>query len=303
MPGRPTVITVDGTGVPIHHQPNRGMDEHRTMSVCLSRVLLLMTLTLSAATSAFAQYPMPRRAASAVGENYRVEFSAFLWEPPPEIVVQSSVLDLPATTVDLAGDLGVEKQYLPEFRGVIRAARKHKFRASYIPIKYTAETTLEGTIVFNGTIYRVGVPVTADFEWRAFRFGYEYDFVSRDRGFVGLIVEAKYTDVKLELAASGLSETAEARVPIPAIGGIFRVYPARNVSLTGEFTGFTLPGDLTEGDDTATYLDWDIYGTVNFTNNVGVQAGYRTLDLSYRYDEDFGDFKLEGFYFGGVVRF
>jgi hypothetical protein len=42
---------------------------------------------------------------------------------------------------------------------------------------------------------------------------------------------------------------------------------------------------------------------VNFTNNFGVQAGYRTLDASYTAKNDTGDLKLRGLYFTGVARF
>jgi hypothetical protein len=42
---------------------------------------------------------------------------------------------------------------------------------------------------------------------------------------------------------------------------------------------------------------------VNFTNYVGVQAGFRRLDASYIAKKDTGDLKLNGLYFAGVVRF
>ena len=32
-------------------------------------------------------------------------------------------------------------------------------------------------------------------DWKAYRFTYEFDFVSRNHGFVGLLLDAKYTDV------------------------------------------------------------------------------------------------------------
>ena len=46
-----------------------------------------------------------------------------------------------------------------------------------------------------------------------------------------------------------------------------------NISITGEVTGFKLP-DSIDGRYNAHYVDFDIYGTVNFTNNVGVKGGY-----------------------------
>jgi hypothetical protein len=272
------------------------------MAFVCPRGLAGVLLVLSVASPVAAQYGR-RAPAGPVGEQYRVEFGAFLWQPTPEIVVESALGDIAGTRIDLVSDLGIEEGNLPEFRAVLRPARKHKLRVSYVPIHYAAEATVERTFAFNGTIFRVGVPVASDYEWKAWRFGYEYDFVSRERGFVGLIAEVKYTDVKLDLDSNGLEESASARVPVPAVGGIFRVYPASLVSITGEVTGMKLPGSLTEGDETAHYLDWDLYATVNATPNIGVQAGYRTLDLSYRTSEDFGEFRVEGWYFGAVVRF
>ena len=46
-----------------------------------------------------------------------------------------------------------------------------------------------------------------------------------------------------------------------------------------------------------------MYGTVNFSNNVGVQGGYRALNLGYLIKEDTGSFVLKGIYFGVIARF
>ena len=45
------------------------------------------------------------------------------------------------------------------------------------------------------------------------------------------------------------------------------------------------------------------YGTLNFTNNIGVKGGYRTLDLGYHINDDTGSFVLKGIYFGAVLRY
>ena len=62
---------------------------------------------------------------------------------------------------------------------------------------------LRRSIVFNGNVYSVGLPVQGEFKWDAWRFGYEYDFIYRDRGFLGVIAEAKYTHVSAELDVAG----------------------------------------------------------------------------------------------------
>ena len=67
--------------------------------------------------------------------------------------------------------------------------------------------------------------MNSSLDWKAYRFGYEYDFLYRDRCFVGFVLEAKYTDVEVDLKSPIDSECARARAPIPALGGIARVYP------------------------------------------------------------------------------
>jgi len=50
-------------------------------------------------------------------------------------------------------------------------------------------------------------------------------------------------------------------------------------------------------------LDFDLNGTVNFTNNIGAQVGYRSFDVGYKFDNDDGSFVLKGLYFGIVARY
>jgi hypothetical protein len=148
--------------------------------------------------------------------------------------------------------------------------------------------------------------VGTELSWNAYRFGYEWDFIYRDRGFAGLILEAKYTDVKATLTAAtvGVAQFTEARAPIPAIGFIGRGYVVPNISITGEFTAFKLPEKALQSDDySAKYYDFDIYGTVNFTDHFGAQVGYRSFDVFYKVKRDTGSLNLKGYYVGAVGRF
>jgi hypothetical protein len=119
---------------------------------------------------------------------------------------------------------------------------------------------------------------------------------------VGMLLEAKYTHASVDLESPVTNEFASAKAPIPAVGVIGRGYPLRNVAVTGEFSMFRLPNG--EDDDyKGHYYDFDLYGTLNFTNNVGIMGGYRSLDISYSVDFDFGQVQQKGYYFMGVVRF
>ena len=186
----------------------------------------------------------------------------------------------------------------------LRPAKKHKFRFSYIPISYSAEGVLSRTIVFNGQAFAVSLPVNSSLEWKAWTFGYEYDFIYRDAGFLGVIVEAKYTDATVNIANPLTTEYAHVKAPIPTIGAVGRVYLAANLSITGEFTAFKLPATsgALQGYD-GHYYDFNLYGTLNFTDHYAVQAGYRSLAVAYRKDLDSGDLVLKGPYTMVVIRF
>ena len=238
----------------------------------------------------------------ATGEVYHVEVGGYLWSASPDIAITSESLGIIGSRIDFVEDLGIESKTFRQLRVTLRPARKHKFRFEYTPIGWSEETRLDRTIIFNGQRFDVSLPLLAELQWNAMRFGYEWDFIYRDRGFVGLVLEAKYTDVEAALENSLIGrEFVSARAPIPAIGAIGRGYVAPNISITGEFTWFKLP-DIDE-DYAGSYYDFDLYGTINFNNYVGAQVGYRSLTVFYRVDEDEGDMKLKGFYFGGVVRF
>ena len=239
----------------------------------------------------------------ATGERYHIEAAAGWWFPNAEMSISGQSLGILGSTIDFKKDLGLTDQHFPELHLELRADR-HKFRFQFIPIKYEQTGTLTRDIVFNGQRYRLGVPVISTLDWKAYRIGYEYDFVSTNRVFAGFILDFKQTDVTATLATvtPGLTEFARARAPIPAIGGVVRGYVVPNISITGEVTGFKLPENLIK-DISGHYFDVDIYGTLNFTNYVGVQLGYRSFDVGYIVDTDTGSFTLKGMFFGIVARY
>ena len=269
--------------------------------VCAGLALVLVL----AAAPARAQYRPRPVSTPATGEAYHIEIGAGLWIPTADASISSESLGIPGTTIDFKNDLGLTDQRFPEFQLVLKATNRNKLRAQYIPIKFDQSSTITRDIVFNGQRYTVGLPVTSALDWKAYRFGYELDVISRDRGFAGLLLDVKYTDVQANLTSGALAEFTHAQAPIPAIGGIVRVYVVSNLSLTGEVSGFDvkwLPDSITKG-NTGHYTDIDLYGTMNFTKNFGVQAGYRSFDVGYLVKTDSGNFTLKGLYFGAVARY
>ncbi len=266
----------------------------------------MMVLLALVAAPAAAQYnPRPLND-PATGESYFFEVSGDLWLPTSDITVASAgtglLSGLPGSQIDAERDLGVNDKHFPALQITLRPARRHKFRFQYIPISFDGDAVLKTSLVFNGIRYDIGVPVNSTLTWDAFRFAYEYDFVVGNKGFAGFLAEVKYTHGRVELDSPLAIEFAEARAPIPAIGGIGRFYVVPNISITGEVSGFLIPSGI-DSRYNAHYIDFDGYGTVNFTNNVGVNIGYRVLNIGYLVNADSGAFAMNGFYFGAVFRY
>jgi hypothetical protein len=279
------------------------VDESQPRVRILMNRRFILLLTLAASTVAGTAHAQFNRRDPATGETYRVEFAYGWWRPEPTIGIASEGLGIPPTLIDFETDLGIGKQRVREFRLVLRPGRKHKLKLDYLPISYKVEGhVLSRTIVFNGQSYLVGLPVNVDADFTTLKIGYEYDFIYKDRGYLGFVLDTKVTRAKIDFESPINDEFAEATAPIPTLGFAGRAYAARNVAVGGEMTFFKIPG----GDDRdydGSYYDYDFYATLNFNNNVGVTGGWRKLDLDYTVEEDFGSLDLRGLYVLGVVRF
>jgi hypothetical protein len=267
-------------------------------------LLTVLTLSLTPAAAQSRYVPYSAANARATGESYHVEFGALYWSAAPSLVFTVQSVEIPGSTIDGVQDLGFKTERPRNFQLVVRPAKKHKFSFGYVPIKYTGDTVLEREIVFNGETYHVGVPVQSMLQFKSRRIGYEYDFLYRNRWFVGVLVGADLAEVSASIAAPLVHGSVAEKTPTPLFGGTVRVYPLKNVSITAKIQGFKLPESIDrERRYSLRVFDVDLYATVNFSENFGAQAGYRSFDVTYRVKEDSGDFQAKGYYVGGVVRF
>jgi len=260
-----------------------------------------LALMLSVPAVAQAQSGEPGQGRTVLGEDYHAEIGFTFWNPSVDGIISSEQFDIIGSKIDFVGDLGFEKSRFRDMRIVLRPAKKHRFRIQHTPISYSAESLFSRTIVFNGIAYPLSVPVASQFDWTVWRLGYEYDFLYLPRGFVGALFEVRHTKMEANLATIGIDEFTTATAPLPALGVVGRVYPIREVAVNFELTGFKLP-DI-DPDYDANYFDWDIYGTVNLTNYVGLQVGWRRVSTYLAIEKDAGDLKFQGLWFGGAVRY
>jgi len=266
-------------------------------------------MMLLAAAPARAQFKPRPVGDPTVGESYHIEASAGLWFSSDDLTVTSagsgSLTGLNGTSINAETDLGMpSSKTFPSLSLVLRPAKSHKFRLNYVPVSLGGQATISRDINFNGQKYHFGLPVTSTLDWKALRLGYEYDFLTKDTWFAGFILEAKYTDVSVNLSTPGppaIVEFDRARAPIPALGFIGRYYVIPNISITGEVTAFKLP--TVQGKYSGHYVDVDIYGTYNLLEYFGVQGGFRTMDFGFLAKDDSAAFTVKGIYLAGVVRY
>lgn len=272
-------------------EPKAVRAETIAMRVNVRVVLLCAVLVVGGSATAYAQLP---------AEDHVVELGVMLWQPSPELVLSTDTLiGAGVDRVDFVEEFGIEDKYFPEFRAVI--GRRHKFRASFVTFDYDAETTISRTIRFQGRTFTLGVPATVDINWKLYTFGYEWDVVSRERGFVGVVADVKYNRIEASIDSPILTSaaTTDVTAPIPTLGVVGRGYLAPSVSITGELTGMS----LTPGEDELKFWDFDVYGTISAGKYFAVQAGYRSVVADYIVDEDTGNLRMKGLYFGALVRF
>ena len=81
-----------------------------------------------------------------------------------------------------------------------------------------------------------------------------------------------------------------------------RAYPVPQLAINFELAAFKLPESI-DPNYKAKYVEWDLSGTYNATNYVGIQAGFRKVTNAFTVKKDFGDLRFSGLWFGAAVRY
>ncbi len=233
-------------------------------------------------------------------EDHVIELGVMLWKPSPQLILTTNTLSgAGVDPVDLVQEFGIEDKAFPEFRAVIGA--KHKIRISYVSFEYDADATIQRTFTFRDRTITLGAPASTAVEWDLWTFGYEWDFVLRERGFVGVFADVKRNRIKASVNSPLLTSAAatDIAVTVPTVGVTARGYIAPMLAVTGEVTLLSISRDEFEGK----FVDFNVYGTLSFGRHIGVQGGYRSIGIDYLVEENRGDLKMEGPYVGAVVRF
>jgi len=281
----------------------------------MAGVVLACTLALARPASAQDPAPATRQTASpsaapeaAPAKGIRLEVAGGIWKPiSPSIEYVDTENGVAGTTLNFSTHLGLQDQPFPAVRATWLMAPKHKLRGQYIRLNYVQKATPTSALTFNGDVYAAGLPVSSTFRWHAMKAGYEYDFVTSPKGFIGAIVDVRDVAVAVTLTNSSVGGTASVHVPMPGGGAAVRYNVSPKFTVSGEAVFSGLPGHAI-ANTSGHGFDLDGYATVNFTPHVGVQGGFRSFDVTYSMTPDSstfnsGTFAVRGPYAEGVVRF
>ena len=244
-----------------------------------------------------------------MGELHRIELLGSLWPPAQDLTVAHRGPGASGTTTGAARDAGAPAPRFMDLRLRLRLSRRQRVHLDSLPVRYDAVTAPDRPASPADAELEPGAPAASILTWRTWRLAYEYDLIHVARGSFGLFAEATYTDVRIArdsrcVAGSAACELARIRRPIPAVGGIVRLYPSPVIMLGAEASLLRMPWGI---DDflgyTGEHLAYDVHGVLNFVDAFGIQLGYRSRTLSLRTTEQDYDLKLEGVYAGVLLRF
>jgi hypothetical protein len=179
---------------------------------------------------------------------------------------------------DLQGDIGFNTY--STFFGRFDWKFTHKNHLIFVvaPFDQTKTVALQRTIVFQGQTFTAGLTATGELKANAFAVGYQYDFIRRLWGHIGLSGQINFYDTAATISAlaqtsGGVTHPAvrasgSLLAPIPVAGPDVRVYLLPRLFVTGNLQGMYLFG---YGDYISTV------GTVGvpiIKNRLSARAGY-----------------------------
>lgn len=203
------------------------------------------------------------------------------------------------TEVNLKDDLGISNSntyWVEAFGGL----GNHHLSLSYMPLDYSASTTVTKAITFNNKTYAANSDVNTDLHLKMFDAEYQYDLLNFENilaGFsVNLLGKIKYLDGEAKMNSTAVGEQKQTfTVPVPMVGaGVHAGLIANILEARAKVTGM--------GYSSTYFVDAlaDIAVTpFPFTR---ISGGYRYMKLKIdNVSDTYGDMDFYGPYVGLTV--
>ena len=225
---------------------------------------------------------------------------------PPTSSSPARQLGIPGSTDRRQARPRADRPAFPALQLQLRPARSHKFRFQYIPIKYDADGDADArTSSSTASATALGLPVELDARLEGVPLRLRVRLHRQEPRLRRLHPRGQvHRRAACTLATPDRRASSRTRAaPIPALGGIGRVYVVPNISITGEVTGFKMPDSIDEPLQRALRRHRHLrHGELHQQHRRARAATDRsTSAISIKTDT--GAFTLKGMYFGVVVRY
>lgn len=217
-------------------------------------------------------------------DEYKVRISGMWFFTNPTGTIHATGSD-PLGSFDLTKDFGFNSY--STFTGKVdwKFTHKNHLYLAASPFSQTRTRDLDRTIDFQGQTFEVGLTTTAKLSNWAYAPGYQYDFIRRDRGHLGIAVQLDVfnTNTKLSAAAqvtgdgtqsAAKSASASVVAPIPVAGPDFRFYILPRLYVAGDLFGMYLFG---YGNFVSTNDTVGVYLGKHLSLRAGYQVGQRLV--------------------------
>ncbi len=225
-------------------------------------------------------------------ERYHFRGEYWRWDVNLTSELQKGFGDDPGTLISGQDTLGLDGGGTNVARATIRFGQSAKLRGSWTQLDYSASQEIPQTFTFGDETFYAGDTVVSRVKGALYSFDFEYDFVKRPQGFMGIYLGALYLDSDSVLVSGAKQVTQTGKVPLPMIGMNGRTYYSRRFSFEGEFAYGTIGSRGSA---------WLASFTMRFhvSDRLAAVGGYRRLSMKGHDDRDSVDVKLSGWLFGG----
>ncbi len=209
-------------------------------------------------------------------EDYKVRITALWFRSSPTVTLEAAGHN---GLVNFNRDFNFNDY--STFTGKIDWKFTHKNHLFLVatPFNQSKEAVLTRTITFRGQTFTTGVSANAELRATLYGLGYQYDFIRRKRGHLGITLEANLFDTKGTLSAvtqvtgngvhqAAASAEASLLAPIPVAGPEYRLYLiSQRLFVEGNLYGMWLFG---YGNYLSTFNNLGFA----FGKHLAVKAGY-----------------------------
>ena len=220
----------------------------------LSLLYLVFVLTASAQDSA--------------PDSSKIEVTLSWWP-----VHTAGTIRAGGTPVDFQSDLGVN-QNAPTFSGKLdlKLGNRNRVRMEGTPFRLDGTRSLPQSITYQGRTFAINDRVTSTADLNYFYAGYQFDFIARPGGHLGLEAGGAYLNATGSITSqvAGVTASRSETVGMPLAGIAFRTFPLHgrfDLEINGEIKG----------------MNFGAYGHyVQASANIGAGVKHVLLEAGYR---------------------